>query len=487
MTVVVAIHALACTLLVVWGLHRAWQLVDVARRARSKAPAPLSRTPHVTVQLPLYNERTVCARAVDAVCAQRYPRDALSVQILDDSTDETGAIVAERIAHWRARGVSVEHVRRADRAGFKAGALAHGLARAEGELIAVFDADFAPDDDFLARIVPSFDDASIAMVQARWEHENRAANALTRAQAACLDAHFTVEHAGRSARGRFFNFNGTAGVWRRSAIERAGGWDARTLTEDLDLSLRAYLDGARFVYRDDVAARAELPADVNAFLGQQHRWAKGSMQTARLLLPEVWRSPRSLVEKVDLTLKLTQNVAFLWLAVVACTLPFVAQESAGRPALSLTVAETLALVGATVPVVLHLLWSARARGRSIASAIVDVPLAFALGAALSIPNAFAVVAGLLDVGDRTFHRTPKRGAAGAAPYAMRASVVVVVSLALAVLHAGTAALTLARGEVRFAPVLLAFGAGLSWLSIGALGEVLSRRAALSIDRATSRA
>jgi glycosyltransferase involved in cell wall biosynthesis len=500
MTLLVIVHVVAACLLAFWGAHRVWQLIDYARRA---TPASVGRSglhgvdptterswPTVTVQLPLYNERTVCARAIDALCSLEYPRTQLSIQVLDDSTDDTSDCVAERVQAWQREGVDVVHVRRAHRDGYKAGALAHGLALAKGELVAVFDADFAPERDFLTRMVPTFVDSDVAMVQARWEHENRTRSALTRAQAACLDAHFSVEHAGRSAAGRFFNFNGTAGIWRKSAIDAAGGWDARTLTEDLDLSLRAFLAGGHFVYRDDVSARAELPSDVNAFLGQQHRWAKGSMQTARARLPAIWRAPLSLTAKIDLSLKLTQNIAFLWLAVVAMTLPVVLVWRIEHAAWWLRIVDGLALGAATLPVVMHLGASARARRRGLLSAASDIPLAFLLGAALSVPNAIAVVAGLLDVGDQTFHRTPKRGASIGSAYPMRASLSVLLSLTLAVVSLTTAAWLLARGHLSSLPMLLLFGVGLAWLSLQAMAEVLTRKAwvlgretgALVVDR-----
>jgi cellulose synthase/poly-beta-1,6-N-acetylglucosamine synthase-like glycosyltransferase len=506
MIVVVVVHAVSACLLALWGAHRVWQLIDFARR-RTPAPdavlAPVnvspssmndSHWPTVTVQLPLYNERAVCGRAIDAICALEYPREKFSVQVLDDSTDDTSDVVAAHVVTWQRAGVDVTHVRRACRDGYKAGALAHGLLSSKGELVAVFDADFAPDRDFLTRLVPTFIGSDVAMVQARWEHENRTTSALTRAQAACLDAHFSVEHAGRSAAGRFFNFNGTAGVWRRSAIDAAGGWDARTLTEDLDLSLRAFLAGSRFIYRDDVAARAELPSDVNAFLGQQHRWAKGSMQTARARLPAIWRATLPFAAKLDLTLKLTQNAAFLWLALVALTLPIVLVWRIENDIAWLRYADALALSFATLPVVVHLLASARARARGLASVATDLPLAFFLGAALSIPNAIAVLAGFLDVGDQTFHRTPKRGGSARTLYPMRASMSVLASLALAAVHLSTAVWMITQAEFVAVPMLLLFGIGLAWLSLQAIAEVFMRKASLFtrgrralVDRAPRRA
>lgn len=297
MDAIVWIHLVACGGLWLYGVHRVWMLIEYRLRRRQQAqasPAPLAPgdvdVPHVTVQLPLYNEQAVAERLIDAVCQLDYPRARLEVQVLDDSDDDSVAISASTVARWQARGVDVLHCRRPDRAGFKAGALAWGLERAKGELIAIFDADFVPHPDFLQKTVPAFSDADVGMVQARWGHLNRRANWLTAAQAVFLDAHFSIEHRVRSLSGRFFNFNGTAGVWRRHAIEVAGGWDAATLTEDLDLSFRAQLAGARFSYLDDVEVPAELPADVSAFKGQQHRWSGSQRRRGASVALRRWGS-----------------------------------------------------------------------------------------------------------------------------------------------------------------------------------------------------
>jgi cellulose synthase/poly-beta-1,6-N-acetylglucosamine synthase-like glycosyltransferase len=235
----------------------------------------------VTVQLPVYNERAVVERIVDAASALDWPRDRLEIQVLDDSTDDTRTLAARAVARARARGVHVVHRVRDTRAGFKAGALAAGLAEAKGDLVAVFDADFVPPPDFLRGATPPFGDPEVGMVQACWTHLNRDRSPLTAAQAVLLDAHFRLEHRTRADAGLFFNFNGTAGVWRRSCIADAGGWSSDTLTEDLDLSYRAQRRGWRFVFLEDLEVPAELPAHFEALQAQQHRWAKGSIQTAR--------------------------------------------------------------------------------------------------------------------------------------------------------------------------------------------------------------
>lgn len=234
----------------------------------------------VTVQLPIYNERYVAGRLIDCVAQLDYPRELLEIQVLDDSNDETVELIQEKVGFYRSKGLQIHHIQRPARVGFKAGALQYGLERANGEFIAIFDADFLPPSDFLRSVMGEFEDERIGMVQTRWGHLNRDYNMLTSLQAFGLDAHFTVEQSGRNQAGYFINFNGTAGVWRKSTIEDAGGWSSDTLTEDLDLSYRAQLKGWRFKFREDVAAPAELPVEMNALKGQQFRWTKGAAECA---------------------------------------------------------------------------------------------------------------------------------------------------------------------------------------------------------------
>jgi len=251
----------------------------------------------VVTQLPLYNEATVAERAIRAAAAMEWPFGPHQVQVLDDSTDETRGIVDAVAASLRADGADVVVVRRANREGFKAGALAQGMAQGDAEFIAIFDGDFVPPSDFLLRTVPVLAaDTRLGWAQGRWTHLNAADNTITRAQAAGIDPHFIIEQQARSA-GWFMNFNGTAGVWRRRAIEDAGGWSDATLTEDLDLSYRAQLRGWRGLFLPEVAVPGEVPADAAAFKSQQFRWAKGSLQTALRLLPEVWLAERPLLGK----------------------------------------------------------------------------------------------------------------------------------------------------------------------------------------------
>ncbi len=271
----------------------------------------LMDTPVVTVQLPLFNELYVTNRLIDAVCALEYPKDKLEVQVLDDSTDETRDLVEKATKHYRALGYDIKHIHRIDRSGYKAGALKHGLETARGEFIAVFDADFVPNRDFLVKTIPYFyTDPKIGVVQTRWEHLNREYSMLTRTQAFALDGHFVVEQDVRNKAGFFIQFNGTGGVWRKTTIIDAGNWQSDTLTEDLDLSYRAQLRGWKFKYLAHVTSPAELPAEVNALKSQQFRWTKGAIETARKMIPEVWKSNIPLRIKIHSTFHLTNNIVF---------------------------------------------------------------------------------------------------------------------------------------------------------------------------------
>lgn len=294
-------------------------LVAYLRRERNPLPRerPAAVLPRVTVQLPIYNERYVAERIVDAACGLRYPRERLQIQVLDDSTDDTTVLLAERVRRWRRSGVDVVHVRRDSRRGYKAGALRDAMATATGEFVAIFDADFVPAPEFLLTSVPHFADPSVGVVQSRWEHLNEDYSLITRLQALQLNVHFTVEQAGRRAAGLFAQFNGTAGVWRTACIEDAGGWRALTLTEDLDLSIRAQLRGWRIHYLHDNLAPAELPAEMVAFKGQQHRWMKGGAECARELLGAVWRAESlSFAEKLYTTSHLLASSIFVFVCLI---------------------------------------------------------------------------------------------------------------------------------------------------------------------------
>jgi len=305
--------------LAVYGWHR-YYLVYLYLRYRDQEPKPgppLDPQPVVTIQLPLYNEMYVADRLIASVCAIDYPRDLLEIQVLDDTTDETRSVAELTVRRLAAQGHDIKYIHRTNRAGFKAGALEEGLKVARGEFVAIFDADFLPTPDFLVRLMPHFADPGVGMVQARWGHINQDYSLLTKIQSILLDGHFVLEHGGRNRAQRFFNFNGTAGVWRRTAIDDAGGWQHDTLTEDLDLSYRAQLRGWRFVFVSNVIAPAEVPVEMNAFKSQQHRWAKGSIQTCRKLLPQILRAPVPLGVKAEAFFHLTANFNYPLMCVMS--------------------------------------------------------------------------------------------------------------------------------------------------------------------------
>jgi len=303
----------ALTILFIFGSHGFVMIYYYLKFKSRKQPVAgtLESYPVVTVQLPVFNEVYVVGRLIDAACAMIYPKDKLEIQVLDDSTDETVDVVAQHVDRYRKLGYDIKQVCRNNRQGFKAGALKEGLVSARGEFVAIFDADFVPRQDFLLKTLPYFaTDPKIGMVQTRWEHINSDYSILTRTQAMALDGHFVIEQAVRNKVGFFINFNGTAGVWRKECILDAGNWQADTLTEDLDLSYRAQLRGWKFKYLNNVTSPAELPSEINALKSQQFRWTKGAIETARKMLPTVWRSDLPLKIKVHATFHLTNNLVF---------------------------------------------------------------------------------------------------------------------------------------------------------------------------------
>jgi cellulose synthase/poly-beta-1,6-N-acetylglucosamine synthase-like glycosyltransferase len=404
-TAVLALYYAVLSVLAVYSVHR-FHLVRLRRRLPPPARVTANVFPPLTVQLPLFNEPNVAARLIDAIAALDYP-GALDIQVLDDSTDETSAIVAERVIAWTSRGVRIAQIRRSARDGYKAGALAEGMRRSDAELFAIFDADFVPQPDTLLRMVPYFADARIGMVQARWTHLNRDQSLLTRVQALFLDAHFAVESAARNFSGRFFNFNGTAGIWRRAAIEDAGGWSSSTLTEDLDLSYRAQLAGWEFAFVNDVEIPAELPAALSGFQDQQHRWAKGSLQTARKLLGAIARSDAERSVKTEAFFHLTNNSAYL-LSLALALLIVPALLLRYKYQLLWTFAIDFALFAMSSGSVLLFYregqrWAGRPKP-SWRELLAVLPV----GVGMSVRNASAVIEGLVQKGGH-FKRTPKAG------------------------------------------------------------------------------
>lgn len=364
--------------------------------------------PHVTVQLPIYNERYVIARLIQAVSALDYPRDRLEIQLLDDSTDKSVEIINRLVADYRKQGVPIVHLRRSNRHGFKAGALKEGMEKARGEFFAIFDADFVPPPDFLRKTIPYFLNPKVGMVQVRWSHINPDYSLLTRAQSIGIDSHFSIEQGARAWSGLFLNFNGTAGIWRRRAISDAGGWRADTLTEDMDLSYRAQLAGWQLKYLLEVACPAELPVQVAAFKSQQFRWAKGSIQTARKIIPALLKAPCSWFAKYQAILHMTHYMVHpLMLVTILLSYPVVLLQRYESSPWLLIGAFILFLMATLGPSVLYIAsqrclypdWPSRVRWISLMTLI---------GTGVSLNNARAVLEGLFFSGGK-FIRTPKFG------------------------------------------------------------------------------
>lgn len=407
---VIALYMSVLFILGVYGFHRGL-LLFLYWKHRHAAPTPLgtfAELPVVTVQLPMYNEMYVAERLLEGVAGIDYPKDKLEIQVLDDSTDETVDIAQAKVEELKARGFNATYTHRTDRTGYKAGALEAGLKTARGDFLLVFDADFVPTPGIVKNLVQFFTDPQIGMVQARWGHLNRDYSLLTRVQSMMLDGHFVIEHIARNRSGRFFNFNGTAGIWRKQAIVDAGGWQHDTLTEDMDLSFRAQLRGWKFIYVPEVLAPAEIPCEMNSFKSQQFRWAKGSAQTTRKLLLTVLKSKLPLHVKIEAVFHLTNNFAYLFLVILACLqLPnMLLRHKMNNP--QLLWLDVPLFVATTCSIMLFYLTTHRALYRDVWEALKRLPLTMALGIGLSLNNTRAVMEGLFG-GDTEFIRTPKHG------------------------------------------------------------------------------
>lgn len=479
----IAVYLLLLAALSAYGLHRLF-ILWLYERHREDHPQPgvLGELPSVTVQLPVFNERLVVERLIDAACAIDWPADKLQVQVLDDSTDDTVALSRAVADKWRARGVDVEVLHRVDRVGFKAGALAAGTEQATGELLAVFDADFVPPADFLRNVVPHFvSDQEVGMVQARWGHLNEHSGLLTRLEAVLLDGHFVLEHTARHRSGRFFNFNGTAGVWRKACIAGAGGWQHDTLTEDLDLSYRAQLAGWRFTFLRDEVVPAELPADMSAFKTQQHRWAKGTVQTARKLLVRLLAGSLPTRVKLEAVVHLTSNFAYPMVLALAVLLP-PSILLRGRSGLGeLLLIDLPAFFLSSLSVAVFYIAAEREAHGTAWGRIWRVPLVMALGIGMSVNQTRAVVEGLFG-SDVTFVRTPKGGQVDGGqvdgggvkrPYGYLADVgwTPLVELAMFAYYAVSIAVVVVNGWYASLPFLLLFGFGFGYVGLNSVWPV----------------
>ncbi|MDQ2868411.1 MAG: glycosyltransferase family 2 protein [Verrucomicrobiota bacterium] len=393
-----------------YGIHR-YVIIYLFLKYRKCTPQPAGhfvQLPVVTVQLPIFNELYVAERLLRSVSELDYPRELLQIQVLDDSTDETRELTAKCSSELRQQGFDVELIHRVDRTGFKAGALECGLATARGEYICILDADFVPPSQLLRKTIDFFTDDKIGMIQTRWGHLNRGYSLLTRVQAMFLDGHLLLEQTARSRSGRFFNFNGTAGVWRKSCIEQSGGWQHDTLTEDLDLSYRAQLAGWKFIFLSDVVTPAELPVDMNGFKSQQHRWTKGSIQTCKKLLPRIWRSNLPLLIKLEATGHLVSNFAYLLLACLVVLL----HPTTGGPQTGwvrmLLIDVPIFLTASLSVAIFYICAQRELHPRTWMKEILLLPCLLALGVGLSLNNARAVLEAVFNH-QSDFTRTPKYG------------------------------------------------------------------------------
>lgn len=404
-----------CLLYITFYCLLQFHLLYLYRRGKKKTvrndqPASPETFPFVTIQLPIFNEQYVVERLIDNIVQLDYPRDRFEIHILDDSTDETVQHSRKKVEQYRLEGFQISVFHRTDRKGYKAGALRDAMPYAKGDFIAIFDADFLPQPDFLKCTLPHFTDPKIGVVQTRWEHINQEYSMLTRLQAMQLNVHFTVEQKGREVGNCLLQFNGTAGVWRRETIEDAGGWEADTLTEDLDLSYRAQLRGWKIAYLEEVGSPAELPAEMNGLKSQQFRWMKGGAENARKLLPTVWRSELSLKQKIHATGHLLASSVFLFIfmaGTLSVPLVFLLNQLHFNPAiLTISLGGMLSVIlvyyAANIPLELQ----RNSRLRAIFKFIFLFPLFLALSMGLSLHNSIAVLQGYLGR-QSAFIRTPK--------------------------------------------------------------------------------
>jgi len=471
-TLILGAYFFILVILAVYGWHR-YYLVYLYMKHKDETPVPagtFDTLPVVTVQLPLYNEMYVVDRLVQAVCRMDYPRERLEIQVLDDSTDETREIAELAVERYAAQGFDIHYIHRTNRRGYKAGALGEGLKVARGEYIAIFDADFVPPEEFLREVIHYFTDAGVGMVQARWGHLNQDYSLLTKVQSILLDAHFVIEHGGRNRAGLFFNFNGTAGMWRRDAIESAGGWQHDTLTEDLDLSYRAQLAGWRFVFLPALVSPAEVPVEMNGFKSQQHRWAKGSIQTCRKLLPRILRSTAPLPVKMEAFFHLTANFNYP-LMVALSVLMFPAmyiRYSMGWYEMLLI--DVPLFIAATMSVANFYVVAQREIHKDWIARLKYLPFLMAVGIGLAVNNTKAVIEALADR-QSEFARTPKYGIQREGgewigkKYRQSLSIQPFVELGLGVYFTATVLYALANAIYGTLPFLVLFQVGFLYMGI----------------------
>jgi cellulose synthase/poly-beta-1,6-N-acetylglucosamine synthase-like glycosyltransferase len=463
------------------------------RNKKVERAQELKEFPVVTIQLPVYNELYVIERLIDAACQIDYPKEHLEIQVLDDSTDETTSIAAARIALYQQRGLDIKQIRRDSRTGFKAGALKEGLKTAHGEFIAVFDADFVPKRDFLKTTLPYFYlDEKIGLVQTRWEHLNSEYSFLTRIQAMALDGHFVIEQNVRNKAGFFINFNGTGGIWRKSCILDAGNWEADTLTEDLDLSYRAQLRGWKFKFLNDVTSPAELPSEINALKSQQFRWTKGAIETARKILPKVWKSKLPLEKKIHATFHLTNNIVFPFILVAGILnvpLIFIKHQGGYENYFTIMAVFVFAFIGSF----LFYLYSQKDVYHDWQRRMLLFPLFMAGSMGFAVNNTKAVLEGLFKKKSE-FIRTPKYNVVGKNDVWLdkkyvprRFDFTVVIELVLALYCFFGVVASIYYLEIAAVPFQLLFSMGFGLVAFLSIKHAwLARKLAIALRRASAR-
>lgn len=461
-------------LLVPFSFHRIY-LILTAGRERPEEERWGKELPRVTVQLPVYNEESVIRRLIDAAAKLRYPSDLLEIQVLDDSNDRTSVQAETRVDYWRERGLRIHYLPRESREGFKAGALAQGLKKATGDFILILDADFVPGPNLIHRLLGPFMDPQVGMVQARWDHLNEGDSQLTRCQAQLLDAHFFFEQRGRWATGRFMSFNGTAGMWRRNALDEAGGWSSDTLTEDLDLSYRAQMAGWRFVFRPLVGVPAELPSTVRDLELQQKRWAQGGIQTARKLLPRLLCGPWPLGVKREAVMHLLGYLAYpltllLGILIVPSAL---ARRSLGLEGWLML--DLVVFAGATLSFLVFFSAPGRCRGRPWMYLIPTAAVTLALGIGLSATVSRAVVRGATRKVKDPFQRTPKLGEGNVRYASPRVPADTFTKLVLTFWMAACGIVAFQQGLWQSLPFVVLFGSGYAWLALAEFRSALMVR------------
>lgn len=484
---VIVLYFTILGLLALLGLYRVRMVYNFWRyrniKPEPKATFVESDLPRITVQLPLFNEMYVVERLLESVTAIDYPHDRLDIQVLDDSTDDTVRIAAGAVERYRALGFDIEYIHRRDRSGFKAGALENGLRSAKGELIAVFDADFTPKPDCLRKMVDYFTDERIGMVQMRWSHINAGYSLLTRIQEIMLDGHFVIEQTSRNRTGAFFNFNGTAGMWRRKAIDWSGGWQHDTLTEDTDLSFRAQLMGWRFVYLLDEDVPAELPVEMNAFKAQQRRWAKGLVQVGHKLMPRVWKNPQlKLQQKLELTFRLYGNCAAPLMILLSLLHIPVLIVRFNQGLFHMLLLDLPLMLFATFSVISFYGTTILYRYPNEKRRLWMIPLIMGMGIGLVFSNTRAVLEGLLGI-KSSFVRTPKYRVENsrdnwlqhARLYGRKHGLLPLIELAFALYFVGAVAYAIRSHIYATIPFLMIFLLGYGYMAMMSLFQGPARK------------